>query len=115
MSENSERQQKINELAERITELMFTLDIQFVTFSDEEMQLLYETKQSLRDKIRHNEAAFPMILALGGNYDSELDKLKLVCGYVFMYVRYSRLAVEAAEYRLTRKFKVTKNKYRKAA
>lgn len=77
MSENTDRQQKINELAEKITQLMMILDIQFVSFTDEEIELLEETKESLRSKISHNEAAFPMILALGGNYDGELDRLKL--------------------------------------
>lgn len=68
--------QKIKELAESLTSFFIVLDGLFLYEEDNEA-LLTEAAESLEKKVLHNESALPVIMALGGNYDSEIDRAKI--------------------------------------
>ena len=43
----------------------------------EDIEILIECKDSLKEKISRNESAMALIFALGGNYDSAEDEMKI--------------------------------------
>lgn len=43
----------------------------------EKKRLLARAKKTLEEKILRNESALPVIMALGGRYDSNIDKAKM--------------------------------------
>ena len=68
--------EKIEAYAEKITSFFYLFDMTFLSDPKAE-QYLEEARESLREKISKNESALPVILALGGDYDSGLDRAKL--------------------------------------
>lgn len=49
----------------------------YFLYDPEAEKLLAKTKESLENKITHNESAMVVIMALGGRYDSEIDRAKV--------------------------------------
>lgn len=68
---------KINELAERLKELLMPIDLFIYIITEEDAELIDECIASLQYKISHHESALPVIMALGGSYDSTEDIMKL--------------------------------------
>lgn len=67
---------EVAEFAERLKSFFSVFD-GFFMGSIETDELLMRAKMSLEEKIRHNEAAMPIITALGGSYEKMLDEAKL--------------------------------------
>lgn len=67
---------RIEEFSESITNFFIVFDGLFLHEEDTEY-LLTETQKSLEEKISHNESALPLIIAMGGNYDSDIDRAKV--------------------------------------
>ena len=71
-----ERKERINALAEQLKNFFLIFDATFLTEEDTE-QLLQETRESLKEKISFNNSALPVIMAMGGNYNSDIDTAKV--------------------------------------
>lgn len=71
-----ERTKQINEFAEILKEFFIVFDGYFLHEENAE-ELLCEARESLKEKVLHNESALPVIIALGGNYDSGIDSAKV--------------------------------------
>ena len=70
------REEKIKEIAESLTSFFLVFDGLFL--HDEEAEtLLQEALSSLKEKVLHNESCLPVILAMGGTYDSNVDRAKI--------------------------------------
>lgn len=67
---------KVQEIATMLENLLPIVDMTANAIIDD-IDLLDEALKSLQAKISHNEAALPVIIALGGNYDSSEDKCKI--------------------------------------
>lgn len=70
------KESKIAELSVRIESLLNLVDM-FANEVENDIDLLEEAKKTLQSKISHNESALAVILALGGDYDSSEDRLKV--------------------------------------
>lgn len=82
-----DKESKIIELSTRIESLLTLVDM-FANEVENDIDLLEETKKALQDKISHNESALPIIIALGGDYDSTEDILKLkTLDYLILLVK----------------------------
>lgn len=46
-------------------------------YEDEAEELLAEVKTSLKEKVSYNESVLPVIMAMGGSYDSDVDRAKI--------------------------------------
>ena len=66
----------IVEFAEQLSTFFLVFDGYFLHDPEAE-ELLHKTKESLSEKINHNESALTVILALGGRYDSDIDRAKV--------------------------------------
>jgi hypothetical protein len=66
----------VSEFAERLKSFFAIFDGFFMDSMEAE-ELLMRTKDSLENKICRNEAAMPIITALGGLYEKSLDEAKL--------------------------------------
>jgi len=71
------KQEQIQELADRLQELLYMVDIFANELSPEEIELLEDSKEELENKISYGENAICLINAVGGNYDPMEDKYKL--------------------------------------
>lgn len=71
-----EYEEKIRLFAESIKDFFLYFDLVFLTDADTE-KLIEDTMNSLKEKVNRNEAALPLIIAMGGNYDSNIDRAKL--------------------------------------
>ena len=68
---------KIQILADRLTSLLQLVDGFMESLTDEDYELLKETKDCLQDKINYGNSASVVIMALGGNYDDTEDRMKI--------------------------------------
>ena len=68
---------KIQILADRLTPLLQLVDGFIESLTDEDYELLKETKDCLQDKINYGNSASVVIMALGGNYDDTEDRMKI--------------------------------------
>lgn len=68
---------KIQILADRLTPLLQLVDGFMESLTDEDYELLKETKDCLQDKINYGNSASVVIMALGGNYDDTEDRMKI--------------------------------------
>ena len=68
---------KIQILADRLTPLLQLVDGFMESLTDEDYELLKETKDCLQDKINYGNSASVLIMALGGNYDDTEDRMKV--------------------------------------
>lgn len=67
---------KIQILADRLTPLLQLVDGFMESLTDEDYELLKETRSCLQDKINFGNSASALIMALGRNYDDTEDKMK---------------------------------------
>ena len=68
---------KIQILADRLTPLLQLVDGFIESLTDEDYELLKETKDCLQDKINYGNSASVVIMALGGNYNDTEDRMKI--------------------------------------
>lgn len=68
---------KIQILANRLMSLLPLVDGFMESLTDEDYELLKETRDRLRDKISYGNSASVLIMALGGNYDDTEDRMKI--------------------------------------
>ena len=68
---------KIQILADRLTPLLQLVDGFMESLTDEDYELLKETKDCLQDKVSQGNSASGVIRALGGNYDDTEDRMKV--------------------------------------
>lgn len=68
---------KIQILADRLTPLLQVVDGFMESLTDEDYELLKETKDCLQDKINYGNSASVVIMALGGNYNDTEDRIKI--------------------------------------
>ena len=68
---------KIQILADRLTTLLQLVDGFMESLTDEDYELLKETKDCLQDKINYGNSASVVIMALGGNYNDTEDRMKI--------------------------------------
>lgn len=68
---------KIQILADRLTPLLQLVDGFMESLTDEDYELLKETKDYLQDKINYGNSASVVIMALGGNYNDTEDRMKI--------------------------------------
>ena len=68
---------KIQILADRLTSLLQLVDGFMESLTDEDYELLKETKDYLQDKINYGNSASVVIMALGGNYNDTEDRMKI--------------------------------------
>lgn len=69
-------EERVKEFAESLSNFFLVFDGLFLHEEDAE-QLLNDVKKSLEEKISRNETALTLILAMGGNYDSGVDRAKV--------------------------------------
>lgn len=68
---------KIQILADRIMSLLPLVDGIMEGIDEEDLELLEETRECLKDKISYGNSASVVIMALGGNYDDTEDRMKI--------------------------------------
>lgn len=71
-----DKKEKIQFIATQLQNLLPIIDMVAVELEND-IDLLDEAANKIKEKISHNEAALPIITALGGSYDSAEDKCKL--------------------------------------
>lgn len=70
------RAEEVKEFSESLKSFFIVFDGLFL-HSENAEELLTETRESLKEKILRNESALPAIMAMGGNYDSDIDNAKV--------------------------------------
>lgn len=64
-------------LADKLNNILPLIDGFMESLTEEDFELLQESKQALKDRINTNTSAMPLILACGGNYDDTEDRMKI--------------------------------------
>lgn len=72
-----EKEKRVKLIADTIEYLMNQIDLFVNQMTYEDIEILIECKDSLKEKISRNESAMALIFALGGNYDSSEDEMKI--------------------------------------
>lgn len=72
-----EKEKRVKLIADTIEYLMNQIDLFVNQMTYEDIEILIECKDSLKEKISRNESAMALIFALGGNYDSAEDEMKI--------------------------------------
>ena len=75
--EMEDKKIKIQILADRLTPLLQLVDGFMESLTDEDYELLKESRDCLQDKINYGNSASVAIMALGGNYDDTEDRMKI--------------------------------------
>jgi len=75
--EESKKQEKVRLLADMIQMMLEYVDNMTFMLTSNDLVLLEDARSKLAEKINHNNAALPVIMALGGNYNDTEDKLKI--------------------------------------
>ena len=88
-------EEQVQEFAEMIRGFFLHFDLVFSDCENAE-RLLKDTLTSLKDKVNRNEAALPMIIAMGGSYDSEVDRAKIQEVEALLHLIESRKEVRIA-------------------
>jgi len=76
MSEE-EKKQRAALIADTIQMLLQQIDLFTMKMTKEDIEIMLESKQALEDKISYNQSAMALICALGGDYDSSEDEMKI--------------------------------------
>ena len=71
-----DRAEEIKEFSESLKTFFIMFDGLFL-YTENAEELLTEARESLKEKILRNESALPVIMAMGGNYDSDIDNAKV--------------------------------------
>ena len=72
-----EKEKRIKLIAETIEYLMKQIDLFVNQMTYEDIETLIESKEALKEKVSRNESAMALIFALGGDYDSSEDEMKI--------------------------------------
>ena len=72
-----DKKAKIQILADKLMSLLPLVDSFMGSLTDEDYELLKETRACLQDKINYGNSASVVIMALGGNYDDTEDRIKI--------------------------------------
>lgn len=72
-----EKEKRIKLIADTIDYLMNQIDLFVNQMTYEDIEILIESKEALKEKISRNESAMVLIFALGGDYDSSEDEMKI--------------------------------------
>ena len=75
--EKKEKEKRVKLIADTIEYLMKQIDLFVNQITYEDIEILIESKEALKEKISRNESAMALIFALGGNYDSSEDEMKI--------------------------------------
>lgn len=75
--DKEEKEKRVKLIADTIDYLMKQIDLFVNQMTYEDIKILIESKEALKEKISMNESAMALILALGGNYDSSEDEMKV--------------------------------------
>ena len=75
--EMEDKKIKIQILADRLTPLLQLVDGFMESLTDEDYELLKESRDCLQDKINYGNSASVVIMALGGNYNDTEDRMKI--------------------------------------
>ena len=75
--DKEEKEKRIKLIADTIDYLMNQIDLFVNQMTYEDIEILIESKEALKEKISRNESAMALIFALGGNYDSSEDEMKI--------------------------------------
>lgn len=75
--EMEDKKIKIQILADRLTPLLQLVDGFMESLTDEDYELLKETKDYLQHKINYGNSVSVVIMALGGNYNDTEDRMKI--------------------------------------
>ncbi len=77
VDEIEDKKIKIQILADKLTSLLQLVDGFTESLTDEDYELLKETRACLQDKISYGNSASIVIMALGGDYDDTEDRMKI--------------------------------------
>ena len=72
-----DKKAKIQILADKLMSLLPLVDSFMESLTDEDYELLKETRACLQDKINYGNSVSVVIMALGGNYDDTEDRMKI--------------------------------------
>ena len=75
--DKKEKEKRVKLIADTIEYLMKQIDLFINQMTYEDIEILIESKEALEEKILRNESAMALIFALGGNYDSSEDEMKI--------------------------------------
>lgn len=75
--DKEEKEKRVKLIADTIEYLMKQIDLFVNQMTYEDIEILIESKEALKEKISRNESAMALIFALGGNYDSSEDEMKI--------------------------------------
>ncbi len=64
-------------IADTIQMLLNQIDVFTSQMTEEDIAIMLESKEALEEKISYNQSAMALICALGGNYDSSEDEMKI--------------------------------------
>lgn len=71
------KKEKVQVLADKLETILPLIDNFMEGMSEEDFQLLEESRDSLKDKISTNNSALALIYACGGIYDDTEDYMKI--------------------------------------
>ena len=97
-----EKKQRAKLIAETIEMLLGQIDVFTSMMTAEDIEILEESRASLEEKISYNQSAMALILALGGDYDSAEDEMKIetlncLIGIIKARNKYRKEAIEKQE------------------
>ncbi len=72
-----EKKERAVLIADTIQMLLQQIDLFTAKMTKEDIEIMLESKQALENKISYNQSAMALILALGGDYDSSEDEMKI--------------------------------------
>ena len=75
--DKEEIEKRVKLIADTIKHLMNQIDLFVNQMTYEDIEILIESKEALKEKISRNESAMALIFALGGDYDSSEDEMKI--------------------------------------
>ena len=88
-------QEEIKEFAEKIASFFLVFDGLFL-FEENAEKHLRELEASLKEKVLHNESCLPVILAMGGDYDSGIDRAKIESAQALLNLLKARKKLQKA-------------------
>lgn len=89
-------EEQVQEFAEMMRGFFIYFDLVFSDYKNAE-RLLKDTLRSLKDKVNRNETALPVIIAMGGSYNSEIDRAKMREIEALLHLIESRKELKIAE------------------
>ena len=75
--DEKEKKERAKLIADTIEMLLQQVDMFINMMTAEDIEILEESRETLEEKISYNQSAMALILALGGNYDSAEDEMKI--------------------------------------